>query len=166
MFKEDNLKVMQAMLERITLQEQELLIQLEMQRVKDSEWFKDKMLLAQAQEARVVLNDEQHDAYDSDYDDKDTTNAIFMANLSHVGSINDDIVEQCYDSDILSQIPHYDTYHDTDMLNLSVVQIVLWYLDSGCSKHMTRDRSQLTNFVHKFLGTVKFGNEQVAKIIG
>ncbi|GJT51410.1 integrase, catalytic region, zinc finger, CCHC-type containing protein [Tanacetum coccineum] len=47
-----------------------------------------------------------------------------------------------------------------------VVQIVLWYLDSGCSKHMTRDRSQLTNFVHKFLGTVKFGNDQVAKIIG
>ncbi|GJW35179.1 retrovirus-related pol polyprotein from transposon TNT 1-94 [Tanacetum coccineum] len=37
-----------------------------------------------------------------------------------------------------------------------VVQIVLWYLDSGCSKHMTEDRSQLTNFVHKFLGTVKF----------
>ncbi|GJZ44468.1 retrovirus-related pol polyprotein from transposon TNT 1-94 [Tanacetum coccineum] len=33
-----------------------------------------------------------------------------------------------------------------------VVQIVLWYLDSGCSKHMTGDRSQLTNFVHKFLG--------------
>nr|GEV89281.1 hypothetical protein [Tanacetum cinerariifolium] len=47
-----------------------------------------------------------------------------------------------------------------------VVQIVLWYLDSGCSKHMTRDRSQLTKFVHKFLGTVKFGNDQVAKIIG
>nr|GEZ89459.1 retrovirus-related Pol polyprotein from transposon TNT 1-94 [Tanacetum cinerariifolium] len=32
-----------------------------------------------------------------------------------------------------------------------VVQIVLWYLDSGCSKHMTGDRSQLINFVHKFL---------------
>ncbi|GJV91937.1 retrovirus-related pol polyprotein from transposon TNT 1-94 [Tanacetum coccineum] len=47
-----------------------------------------------------------------------------------------------------------------------VVQIVLWYLDSGCSKHMTGDRSQLTNFVHKFLGTVKFGNDQVVKIIG
>nr|GEX02095.1 hypothetical protein [Tanacetum cinerariifolium] len=38
-----------------------------------------------------------------------------------------------------------------------VVQIVLWYLDSGCSKHMTRDRSQLTNFVR---------NDHVAKIIG
>ncbi|GJU98569.1 integrase, catalytic region, zinc finger, CCHC-type containing protein [Tanacetum coccineum] len=31
---------------------------------------------------------------------------------------------------------------------------------------MTRDRSQLTNFVHKFLGTVKFGNDQIAKIMG
>ncbi|GJV45887.1 retrovirus-related pol polyprotein from transposon TNT 1-94 [Tanacetum coccineum] len=47
-----------------------------------------------------------------------------------------------------------------------VVQIVLWYLDSGCSKHMTGDRSQLTNFVYKFLGTVKFGNDHVAKILG
>ncbi|GKA30524.1 integrase, catalytic region, zinc finger, CCHC-type containing protein [Tanacetum coccineum] len=48
----------------------------------------------------------------------------------------------------------------------SVVQIILWYLDSGCSKHMTGDRSQLTNFVSKFLGTVKFGNDHVAKIMG
>nr|GFA92992.1 hypothetical protein [Tanacetum cinerariifolium] len=47
-----------------------------------------------------------------------------------------------------------------------VVQIVLWYLDSDCSKHMTRDRSQLVNFVQKFLGTVKFGNDHVAKIMG
>ncbi|GJW90167.1 retrovirus-related pol polyprotein from transposon TNT 1-94 [Tanacetum coccineum] len=30
-------------------------------RVKDSEWFKDKMLLAQAQEVGVVLDEEQHD---------------------------------------------------------------------------------------------------------
>ncbi|GJV91200.1 hypothetical protein Tco_1539013 [Tanacetum coccineum] len=47
-----------------------------------------------------------------------------------------------------------------------VVQIVLWYLDSSCSKHMTGDRSQLTNFISKFLGTVKFGKDQVAKIMG
>nr|GFB31802.1 hypothetical protein [Tanacetum cinerariifolium] len=42
-----------------------------------------------------------------------------------------------------------------------VVQIVLWYLDSSCSKHMTGDRPQLVNFVQKFLGTVKFGNDHV-----
>nr|GFA44543.1 putative ribonuclease H-like domain-containing protein [Tanacetum cinerariifolium] len=41
-----------------------------------------------------------------------------------------------------------------------VVQIVLWYLDSGCSKHMTEDRSQLVNFIQKFLGTVKFAFRQ------
>nr|GEV41232.1 hypothetical protein [Tanacetum cinerariifolium] len=35
-----------------------------------------------------------------------------------------------------------------------VVQIVLWYLDSGCSKHMTGDRSHLINFVNKFLEAV------------
>ncbi|GJU69893.1 retrovirus-related pol polyprotein from transposon TNT 1-94 [Tanacetum coccineum] len=53
-----------------------------------------------------------------------------------------------------------------DLSGRTVVQIVLWYLDSDCSKHMTRDRSQLTNFVNKFLGTVKFGNDHVAKILG
>nr|GEX44125.1 hypothetical protein [Tanacetum cinerariifolium] len=47
-----------------------------------------------------------------------------------------------------------------------VVQIVLWYLDSGCSKHMIGDRSQLNNFVNKFVGTIKFGNDHVAKIMG
>ncbi|GJV98994.1 integrase, catalytic region, zinc finger, CCHC-type containing protein, partial [Tanacetum coccineum] len=46
------------------------------------------------------------------------------------------------------------------------VQIVLWYLDFGCSKHMTGDLSQLTNFVYKFLDTVKFGNDYMAKIFG
>ncbi|GKD16486.1 hypothetical protein Tco_1205644, partial [Tanacetum coccineum] len=46
-----------------------------------------------------------------------------------------------------------------------VIQIVLCYLDSYSSKHMTGDRSQLTNFVNKFLGTVKFRNDHVAKIL-
>nr|GEV65146.1 copia protein [Tanacetum cinerariifolium] len=47
-----------------------------------------------------------------------------------------------------------------------VVQIVLWYLDFVCSKHMSGDRSQLTSFVNKFLGTVKFGNDHVEHIMG
>nr|GEW98192.1 integrase, catalytic region, zinc finger, CCHC-type, peptidase aspartic, catalytic [Tanacetum cinerariifolium] len=47
-----------------------------------------------------------------------------------------------------------------------VVQIVLLYLDSGCSIHMTGDRSQLTNFINKFLGTFKFGNDHVVKTMG
>ncbi|GJZ22579.1 retrovirus-related pol polyprotein from transposon TNT 1-94 [Tanacetum coccineum] len=47
-----------------------------------------------------------------------------------------------------------------------VIQIVLLYLNSGFSKHMTGDSSQLTNFVNKFLGTIKFENDHVAKILG
>nr|GFA31422.1 integrase, catalytic region, zinc finger, CCHC-type, peptidase aspartic, catalytic [Tanacetum cinerariifolium] len=35
-----------------------------------------------------------------------------------------------------------------------------------CSHHMTGDRFQLINFVHKFLGMVKFENDHVAKIMG
>ncbi|GJR43032.1 hypothetical protein Tco_1311135 [Tanacetum coccineum] len=46
------------------------------------------------------------------------------------------------------------------------VQIVLWYLDSGCSKHMTEDRSRLRNFMKKFFGTVRFRNDHFGAIMG
>ncbi|GKE21543.1 retrovirus-related pol polyprotein from transposon TNT 1-94 [Tanacetum coccineum] len=49
---------------------------------------------------------------------------------------------------------------------MQVVQIVLWYLDSGCSKHMTGDHSQLRNFMKKFIGTVRFGNDHFGAIMG
>nr|GFA63826.1 integrase, catalytic region, zinc finger, CCHC-type, peptidase aspartic, catalytic [Tanacetum cinerariifolium] len=45
-------------------------------------------------------------------------------------------------------------------------QIVLRYLDSGCSKYMTGDRSRLMNFVKKFIGTVRFGNDHFGVIMG
>ncbi|GJV55889.1 retrovirus-related pol polyprotein from transposon TNT 1-94, partial [Tanacetum coccineum] len=48
----------------------------------------------------------------------------------------------------------------------NVVQIVLWIIDSGCSKHMTGDRSLLKNFIEKFMGTVRFGNDNFAANIG
>nr|GEW87604.1 integrase, catalytic region, zinc finger, CCHC-type, peptidase aspartic, catalytic [Tanacetum cinerariifolium] len=51
-------------------------------------------------------------------------------------------------------------------LKRAVVQIILWYLDSGCSKHMTGDRSRLMNFVKKFTGTVRFGNDHFGAIMG
>ncbi|GJR41918.1 hypothetical protein Tco_1310021 [Tanacetum coccineum] len=36
----------------------------------------------------------------------------------------------------------------------------------GCSKHIDRNLKLLTNFVEEFLGTVKFGNDQIAPILG
>ncbi|GJT60818.1 hypothetical protein Tco_1004351 [Tanacetum coccineum] len=136
-------------------------------RPKNSAWFKEKMLLVQSQKLAQVLDEEQLafledpgipdgqaiqitipqnaafktndlDAYDYDCDDISSAKAVLMANLLS------------YDSGVLSE----------------VVQIVLWYLDSECSKHMTGNRSQLINFVHKFLGTFRFINDQIAKIMG
>nr|GEV25344.1 uncharacterized mitochondrial protein AtMg00810-like [Tanacetum cinerariifolium] len=37
---------------------------------------------------------------------------------------------------------------------------------AGCSKHMTEDRSRLMNFVKKFIGTVRFGNDHFGAIMG
>ncbi|GJW30208.1 hypothetical protein Tco_0047083 [Tanacetum coccineum] len=46
------------------------------------------------------------DTFDSDCDKASITSTIFMARLSHAGSVNGDDVG-----------PYYDTYHETDMLN-------------------------------------------------
>ncbi|GJY58774.1 retrovirus-related pol polyprotein from transposon TNT 1-94 [Tanacetum coccineum] len=40
------------------------------------------------------------------------------------------------------------------------------HVDSGCTKHMTGNVSLLCNFVDKYLGTVRFGNDQFAPILG
>nr|GEV98275.1 hypothetical protein [Tanacetum cinerariifolium] len=49
--------------------------------------------------------------------------------------------------------------------NHDVVQICLWCVDSGCFKHMTGNIKLLINFVWKFLGTLRFGNDHIAAIL-
>nr|GEU49011.1 retrovirus-related Pol polyprotein from transposon TNT 1-94 [Tanacetum cinerariifolium] len=56
--------------------------------------------------------------------------------------------------------------HTTRKLYKHLVEIILFIIDSGCSKHMTGNLKLLTNFVEKFLGSVKFGNDQIAPILG
>nr|GEV60747.1 integrase, catalytic region, zinc finger, CCHC-type, peptidase aspartic, catalytic [Tanacetum cinerariifolium] len=69
-----------------------------------------------------------------------------------------------------SNTPQSDQCGESNRLNKhrnpQVVQIVLWYLDSGCSKDMTGDRSRLKNFVKKFIGTVRFENDHFGAIMG
>ncbi|GJU96064.1 retrovirus-related pol polyprotein from transposon TNT 1-94 [Tanacetum coccineum] len=48
----------------------------------------------------------------------------------------------------------------------NIVQLILFIVDSGCTKHMTGNLKLLCNFVEKFLGTVHFGNDQFAPILG
>nr|GFA92814.1 hypothetical protein [Tanacetum cinerariifolium] len=47
-----------------------------------------------------------------------------------------------------------------------LIEIVLFIVDYGCSKHITGNLKLLINFMEKFLETVKFGNDQIAPIIG
>ncbi|GJV15533.1 hypothetical protein Tco_1360856 [Tanacetum coccineum] len=106
-------------------------------RLRNSAWFKEKMLLVQAQESGQVLDEEKlaflvdpgitdcHDvqptiihnaafhtddldAYDSDYDDISSAKAVLMDNFLS------------YDSDVLSEVPQHDTYQNDNMLNQSV----------------------------------------------
>nr|GFC47541.1 integrase, catalytic region, zinc finger, CCHC-type, peptidase aspartic, catalytic [Tanacetum cinerariifolium] len=51
-------------------------------------------------------------------------------------------------------------------VNLNLIEIVLFIVDFGCSKHMMVNLKLLINFVEKFLGTVKFGNDQIVPILG
>ncbi|GJS89217.1 retrovirus-related pol polyprotein from transposon TNT 1-94 [Tanacetum coccineum] len=59
----------------------------------------------------VAFQTDDLDAYDSDCDDISSAKAVLIANLSS------------YDSDILSDVPHHDTYQNDDMINQSVQEM-------------------------------------------
>nr|GEY49124.1 hypothetical protein [Tanacetum cinerariifolium] len=70
-------------------------------RPQNSEYFKDKVLLMQAQENRVALDAEQL-LFLADVDEAPTAQTMFMANLSSADPITDE-AEPSYDSNILSE---------------------------------------------------------------
>ncbi|GKC15661.1 hypothetical protein Tco_1012443 [Tanacetum coccineum] len=113
-----------------------LVLAIRPKRPRNATWFKEKAMLAEAQESGQILDEEKIafladpgildgqaaqttilnnvafqtedlDAYDSDYDDVSTAQAVLMANLSNYGS------------DVISEVPHSESYHN-DMDNQSV----------------------------------------------
>ncbi|GKD71434.1 retrovirus-related pol polyprotein from transposon TNT 1-94, partial [Tanacetum coccineum] len=123
-------------------------------RVKDAAYHKEKILLCKQKEARVQLNVEQDDWKDDIDDESDDqeleAHYMYMAQLQEVTS---------------DQVDNSGPIFDDEPMN-KLVEIILFIVDSGCSKHMTGNIKLLTNFVEKFLGTVKFGNDQIAPILG
>ncbi|GJU35846.1 retrovirus-related pol polyprotein from transposon TNT 1-94 [Tanacetum coccineum] len=71
-------------------------------------------------------------------------NCILMANLQQTSSSGTQA----------DKAPVYDSDGSAE-----VIEIYLWCVDSGCSKHMSGNLKPLINFVYKFLGTVRFGND-------
>nr|GFD06160.1 integrase, catalytic region, zinc finger, CCHC-type, peptidase aspartic, catalytic [Tanacetum cinerariifolium] len=53
-----------------------------------------------------------------------------------------------------------------DKVQQRIVQLILFIVGSGCTKHMTGNLKLLCNFVETFLGTVHFGIDQFAPILG
>nr|GEY95164.1 hypothetical protein [Tanacetum cinerariifolium] len=59
----------------------------------------------------AIFQTDDLDAYDSDCDDISSTKVVLMANPSS------------YDSDVLFEVPHYETYQKDDMINQSVQEM-------------------------------------------
>nr|GEV38873.1 hypothetical protein [Tanacetum cinerariifolium] len=53
-----------------------------------------------------------------------------------------------------------------ETMNSNVIQLVLYIVDSGCSKHVTGNLQRLRYFVEKFMGTVRFRNDHFTAITG
>ncbi|GJW37848.1 retrovirus-related pol polyprotein from transposon TNT 1-94 [Tanacetum coccineum] len=47
-----------------------------------------------------------------------------------------------------------------------IVQIILFIVDSGCTNHMTGNLKFMCNFIEKYMGTMRFKNDQFAPMIG
>nr|GEU60108.1 hypothetical protein [Tanacetum cinerariifolium] len=77
----------------------------------NSKYFKDMMLLMQAQKNMVLLDEEQLLFITGGQDNVVDEDTMFMANLSSVDPIYDE-AGPSYDSDILSEVYHYDNYQD------------------------------------------------------
>nr|GEY74838.1 hypothetical protein [Tanacetum cinerariifolium] len=52
------------------------------------------------------------------------------------------------------------------LILLRIVQLILLIVDSRCTKHMMGNLTLLCNFLENYLGTVHFGKDQFALIIG
>ncbi|GJX25348.1 hypothetical protein Tco_0231644 [Tanacetum coccineum] len=48
--------------------------------------------------------------------------------------------------------------------SLADYELILFIVDFGCTKHMTGNLKLLCNFIKKYLGAVRFGNDQFAPI--
>ncbi|GKA62080.1 integrase, catalytic region, zinc finger, CCHC-type containing protein [Tanacetum coccineum] len=84
-------------------------------RLQDSDYFKDKMLLMQAQRIMILLSimdifeADECDAFDSDVDEGPTTQTMFMTNLTSEDRIYDE-AGPSYDSNTPYEVQDHDTF--------------------------------------------------------
>nr|GFA08206.1 retrovirus-related Pol polyprotein from transposon TNT 1-94 [Tanacetum cinerariifolium] len=120
---------------------------------KDASYHREKMLLCKQEEAGIQLNAEQANwRDDTDGESEDQELEAHYMYMAQIQKVSPDAAD-------------YGLIFDAKPVQ-KLVEIILFIVESGCSKHMTENLKLLINFVDKFLGTVKFGNDQVAPILG
>nr|GEW03118.1 retrovirus-related Pol polyprotein from transposon TNT 1-94 [Tanacetum cinerariifolium] len=160
--------------------------------VKDYNYYKTKMLLAKKDSDEQVLlaEDQAWMESSSDSDQEINANMVFMAQIEKVLSDSDE--NSSFAEETIADVAYYTSesekiinrdfekidspFQQTSSIKPYVPNVILEkiiidledevIIDSGCSKHMTGNRALLTNYVEKFFGTVRFGNNDFAVING
>ncbi|GJQ97692.1 retrovirus-related pol polyprotein from transposon TNT 1-94 [Tanacetum coccineum] len=97
---------------------------------------------------------------------KTGVNAVCATCGKYVFNSNHDACVSKFLNDVNARTKKPNVVPISTRLNQKIVQLILFIVDSGCTKHMTGNLSLLCNFVEKYLGTVRFGNDQFAPILG
>ncbi|GJQ99970.1 retrovirus-related pol polyprotein from transposon TNT 1-94 [Tanacetum coccineum] len=102
----------------------------------------------------TLISAKQYDwVQDSDEEEEDQeleAHYVYMAKIQEVIAAVDAKNEPIFDKEPLENI----------------IEIILFIVNFGCTKYMTRNLKLLINFIEKFLGMVRFGNDQFAPILG
>ncbi|GJZ56296.1 hypothetical protein Tco_0611489 [Tanacetum coccineum] len=154
-----------------------------LKRVKDYTYHKEKMLLCKQAEKGVPLQAEQADWLEET--DEEIDEQELEAHYSYIikiqerhhskqpESISNTCVVEKVDSNVILDSPDMcDNDIQTEQYAKEcddkrvIVQLILFIVDSGCTKHMTGNLKLLCNFVEKYLGIIYFSNDQFAPILG
>ncbi|GJY21606.1 retrovirus-related pol polyprotein from transposon TNT 1-94 [Tanacetum coccineum] len=113
--------------------------------------YDNQRLVSVAGAKENVEQADWRDDTDDEPDDRELeAHYIYMAQIKEVTPDAADNSRPIFDADPLQKL----------------IEIILFIIDSGCSKHIMGNLKLLSNFVEQFLGTVKFGNDQIAPIPG
>nr|GEU40892.1 hypothetical protein [Tanacetum cinerariifolium] len=110
--------------------------------------YKDVACKEKSDELVILAEDHAWMESSSDSDQEININMVFMAQMEKV--LSDSEESSSSKEETIAEI----------------VQICLWIIDSGCSKHMMGNHALLTNIMEKFLGMVRFGNNDFTVIAG
>ncbi|GJX48616.1 hypothetical protein Tco_0273806 [Tanacetum coccineum] len=128
------------------------------------------MYLKKAQSEKLCLYEIPYDTFDpSNRFTPDREETLTLEKESR-SKLNKDLVKP-YDYTKQNSLyenfkPTLQEYHDQLAHENEIVQLINFIVESGCTKHMTGNLKLLCNFVEKYLGTVRFGNDQFALILG